>query len=266
MKAKKEGDVPQTLEQLKRDKLDNDKGKKKMDFHTHVIEMERKYKEFEKKSDKFKNSSLGQKPTFGSSGIVQSGQEGKKIDPNLDPVYWKENFLFPFALSKPPVPVERGVEDDGTLIDEESFKFPLRLLEDGDEVLKELQEPITVTVEEIVGDLSKLKRGIEQAIPHYVPNPDPLARRKVQIIDHVHGFKNTNVPSLSKDDITDAIAEIDRKEYSRLIGLMSHLVYWSVFGHINQIPLDPYYKKSLFVTVAQLKNEFESRYTGRRKF
>lgn len=39
-----------------------------------------------------------------------------------------------------------------------------------------------------------------------------------------------------------------------------------MFGHINQVPLDPFYKKSLFVSVAQLKSEFESRYTGKKKF
>lgn len=65
--------------------------------------------------------------------------EGKKIDPNIDPVYWKEHFLYPFALEKPPAPSEKGVEDDGTLIDEEKFKYPLRFLEKNiDGVLEEL--------------------------------------------------------------------------------------------------------------------------------
>lgn len=54
-------------------------------------------------------------------------------------MYWKENFLYPFALDKPPVPMEQGVNDDGTLIDEEKFKFPLRHLEKNLEgVLEEL--------------------------------------------------------------------------------------------------------------------------------
>jgi hypothetical protein len=47
---------------------------------------------------------------------------------------------------------------------------------------------------------------------------------------------------------------------------MAHLTYWSVFGHINQVPLDTFYKKSLFVSVAQLQSEFESRYIGKKKF
>jgi hypothetical protein len=54
--------------------------------------------------------------------------EGKKIDPNLDPQYWKENFLYPFALETPPVPTDKGVGDDGTLIDEKKYKFPLKYL------------------------------------------------------------------------------------------------------------------------------------------
>jgi len=70
---------------------------------------------------------------------LEKHSEGKKIDPNINPVYWKENFLYPFALDKPPVPLEKGVNDDGTLIDEEKFKFPLKYLEKNIEgVLEEL--------------------------------------------------------------------------------------------------------------------------------
>ena len=72
-------------------------------------------------------------------------------------------------------------------------------------------------------DLSKIKWGIEEAMPHLDGK---------EIIDKVHAFK-AGKPTASWKDLNDAISEIDRKEFSRFVGLMSHLCYWSVFGHIN---------------------------------
>ena len=86
-----------------------------------------------------------------------------------------------------------------------------------------------------------------------------------RIVDKVHTV-NPPKPTINRDDLDACLAEIEKKEYARMVGLVSHLVYWSVFGHINQVALDPFYKKSLFVTVAQLKSEFETRYISNRKF
>jgi hypothetical protein len=49
-----------------------------------------------------------------------------------------------------------------------------------------------------------------------------------------------------------ALKEIQSEKTARLIGLTCHLVYWSVFGHINQLPLDSYHKKLLFISIAQI--------------
>jgi len=47
--------------------------------------------------------------------------------------------LYPFALEKPQNSEEKQVTDDGTLIDEDKFKFPLKHLEQNlDGVLEEL--------------------------------------------------------------------------------------------------------------------------------
>jgi len=78
-------------------------------------------------------------------------------------------------------------------------------------------------VEEIILDLNKVKRGIEEAMP-YIDG--------TEVHDKIHSFK-AGKPWITKKDINEAISEIDRKEFSWFIGLISHLVYWSVFGHIN---------------------------------
>lgn len=63
-----------------------------------------------------------------------------------------------------------------------------------------------------------------------------------------------------------ALKEIQSEKIARLIGLVSHLVYWSVFGHLNQLPLDAYHKRLLFISIAQIQSELESKYAGRRVF
>jgi len=40
-------------------------------------------------------------------------------------------------------------------------------------------------------------------------------------------------PNLNEEDINKAKREIQSDKVARLIGLVSHLVYWTVFGHIN---------------------------------
>ena len=44
------------------------------------------------------------------------------------------------------------------------------------------------------------------------------------------------------------------------------MAYWSVFGHFNQLPLDMYHRKQLFITVAQLQSQLENKYKGNTKF
>ena len=59
-------------------------------------------------------------------------------------------------------------------------------------------------------------------------------------------------PNIKEKHLDVAIKELQHERTARLIGLITHLAYWSVFGHFNQLPLDMYHKKQLFITVAQL--------------
>jgi hypothetical protein len=43
--------------------------------------------------------------------------------------------------------------------------------------------------------------------------------------------------------IEETFNEIKGENISRMVGLISHFVYWSVFGHINSQPLDEYHMK-----------------------
>ena len=49
--------------------------------------------------------------------------------------------------------------------------------------------------------------------------------------------------------------EIQSDRIARLTGLISHFVYWCVFGHVNQMPLDEYHLKQLFISIAQATSQ-----------
>ena len=52
-------------------------------------------------------------------------------------------------------------------------------------------------------------------------------------------------PNLNITDIHAAKKEITDKKgnTAKLIGLICHLAYWSVFGHLSPLPLDKYHMK-----------------------
>jgi len=73
-------------------------------------------------------------------------------------------------------------------------------------------------------------------------------------------------PTLTRDDIEEALSEIESDKFARFAGLLSHLIYWAVFGDINQVPLEDTYKKDLFIETIQVKTHFEIKYAGKKKF
>lgn len=49
-----------------------------------------------------------------------------------------------------------------------------------------------------------------------------------------------------------------------MTGLISHFVYWCVFGNINQMPLDEYNTKQLFISVAHCMTELNQHYAAKK--
>lgn len=72
-------------------------------------------------------------------------------------------------------------------------------------------------------------------------------------------------PSLTETEINIAKSAITNDETSKLIGQISHLAYWMVFGHINPLPLDKYHSKQLFISIAQIISSYESKYSQQKK-
>ena len=59
--------------------------------------------------------------------------------------------------------------------------------------------------------------------------------------------------------------EIKSDRIARLTGLVSHFVYWCVFGHINQMPLDEYHLKQLFISIAQGMSQLQVAYSAKKE-
>jgi hypothetical protein len=76
----------------------------------------------------------------------------------------------------------------------------------------------------------------------------------------------TAKPNLTEKDIALAFQEITKESTAKLIGLVSHLSYWSVFGHLNPLPLDKYHMKQIFISIAQIQQTLESRFGGKKVF
>ena len=73
-------------------------------------------------------------------------------------------------------------------------------------------------------------------------------------------------PTLTEAQIRDALKLITEEETAKLIGLISHLVYWNVFGHLNQMPLDKYHTKQLFISIVQILQMYENKFPSKRLF
>ena len=50
--------------------------------------------------------------------------------------------------------------------------------------------------------------------------------------------------------IDETFEEIQSEHVARMMGLISHFVYWCVFGHLNNQPIDEYHLKQLFISIA----------------
>ena len=63
---------------------------------------------------------------------------------------------------------------------------------------------------------------------------------------------DSRTPVLTEDDISRAKDEITRESTAKMVGLICHLTYWSVFGNLNKLALDSFHIKQLFISIAQI--------------
>jgi len=57
--------------------------------------------------------------------------------------------------------------------------------------------------------------------------------------------------------IAETFNEIKGEQIAQMVGMISHFVYWAVFGHFNKNPIDDFYIKQLFTSIAQSLTQLE---------
>ena len=108
--------------QMKKYKKDYKRGgidlKKANDSRLHTMELKKIFENSKKIAEKFEPKQN------------EINNQNQLIEPNLDPEYWKQNFLFPLALEQLKKNVEEKRGGNATIVDDDQFKFPLSMLEE----------------------------------------------------------------------------------------------------------------------------------------
>lgn len=99
----------------------------------------------------------------------------KRVEVNMNLSHWKKRFLFPFANIAPLPDIEQPDNEQMVSASDKNFSklvskkymFPLDKLKRKQELKNELQNPLTVTAEEILKDLLKFVKDFPvDVIPH----------------------------------------------------------------------------------------------------
>ena len=70
---------------------------------------------------------------------------------------------------------------------------------------------------------------------------------------------------LTEVHITQTFDEIQSPKLAKLLGLCSHFCYWCIFGKYNQLPLDDYHMKQLFISMLQCMNAIQQGFCKNEK-
>jgi hypothetical protein len=212
-----------------------------------------------------KELTKAKKSKTGSQTDQDEGEkEVKHKEVSFDFENWKKKFIFPYLKGvsetiqcEDEAGIMReywGISISSTedLINTKLLEFPLEAISTRKDYLTELQSPIVTTIEEVQKDLYKFQK-------EFPKDSLPWIDVKIEGEENIN-LKNTNSDKyqLKLSDVNNALKRINSPDVARLIGLVSHFTYWWVFGHVNQIPLDEYHKRQLFISITQVQSHVES--------
>jgi len=214
------------------------------------------------------------------------------IKPTDFPIHGKT----PQELALNPCMQKREAKID--VIETNKFQFPGTHLNHKDEYLGDISEAPTVDVHQIESDL----HIYEKEFPfHLIPHIKKVLN-KTEINDCIHYYfkpknrsdspgshkasshaqddynfatkekKKDNLalvqgkPTLNEADLELTGNELTRESTAKLIGLVAQLGYWKVFGHFNELLIDKYHLKQIFIGITQIQSGMEARYQGKPVF
>jgi hypothetical protein len=110
--------------------------------------------------------------------------------------------------------------------------------------------------------MSKIKGEVTDYMDSRTPAQPQFDKIKGKIIRPIHYDKN----HLTCYDVLDFFNELKNENLPRLIGLLSHFVYWVVFGIVNTSPLSNFHLKQLFISIMQAISDIEKRQDKKKLF
>lgn len=160
----------------------------------------------------------------------QEVETDTRIKIDLDVQNIKQKFLFPFMDCDTNVSNEENLDNEN-LMSSKIFRFPFESVTVAAAHIKEMMQPIEITVEEVANNLK------------FVVNNFPL--------NIVPGNLGAEKAKLLKS----TLKQIETENNARLIGIMSHYCYWTVFGHLHSIGISTEQRQQMFVTIIHLFSE-----------
>ena len=143
--------------------------------------------------------------------ITQEVEADTKIKIDLDVQNIKNKFLMPFMDDSIKINEEEG--DDQELMNSKIFKFPFEAITVAAAHIKEMMQPIEITVEEVAVNLKYVVSNFPKSM--YPALSESEKKSKYQIEKHAIIIKQFEA----------TLRQIDNENNARLIGIMSHFCY-----------------------------------------
>lgn len=183
------------------------------------------------------------------------GDQDERIQINLDLDHIKRNYLLPFMkvtsdavtnfkVSNTALLKEKSLDHvekkrilqnaSEDLMQSKLFKFPFEDVTVATPHIKELMNPINISVEDVT-------RSLRYAIKNFP----------------IHALFYDRPKDKKRLTFEESLRSMDNENNARLIGLTSHFCYWTVFGHLHSIGINLEARQQIFITVLHLfhKNE-----------
>ena len=180
--------------------------------------------------------------------VAQEVETDTKIKINLDVQTIKHKFLMPFMDEGMKPIAEEGFEAaPEELMTSKVFQFSFESVNIAAAHIKEMMQPIEITVEEIASNLKHVVASFPKGMYPAISEAERASEYKAK--------KHTAVVKLFEGNLK----QIDCENNARLIGIMAHFCYWTVFGHLHSIGISSEQQQQMFVTIIHLFNDKTSK-------
>jgi hypothetical protein len=173
-----------------------------------------------------------------------------KIKIDLDPQNIKKRFLLPFMDNSLKL---QGEEEPEDLLVSKMFRFPFESVSVPAAHIKEMMQPIEITVEEVANNLKYVVNSFPETI--VPPSVGGRPQHKVKGVKTEKGTEPASPRDKKLDQLRTTLRMVESENNARLIGIVSHFCYWTIFGHLHSIGISNEQRQQMFVTIIHLFNE-----------